>query len=1707
MPVASFTDKNTWWSELRQNGLLISPPLMEELLPEGPERPSYRRYQQLRDAYTKFIAWLESHNRQLSGDVEPLHQWLTVVLEDYLGHDSNRWDKGSNVPMDYSVESIDGERLRPSRVLYDSPEKKNPRLFVSFDKSNRVGMGKGRTEYGKFLELLRGNNQKLGLITNGSQFRLCYAGIDHDAWVEWEIDDWFDQEDLRARLDGFYSLLGPDSINRSNGVAYPLLHAVEESRTRQGDLSAVLGEQVREAVEEIIYAVEDAARKEPDLLNAVRFTPEGHELSDKEWLSALYQGASRIIMRMVVILFAEAKGMLPRDIHYYNESYGLEGLFESLQSALRHEGKLQLHEHHTAWSRLKSLFTLIYSGSPHSEITVPSYGGLLFRPGNPDSNDPVIRAISIFEDPRIRVSDYTVFEILQKLKIGTVKVKRGRSNTWASGPVDFGQLRTEYIGIIYEGLLDYELRRAKDEEPIVFLNMGTEPILPLPLLEEMPDKQLKELISDLKKEKTEGPDIDLDEVLEDAEEAETEEVDGSEDDEADETDEEPEDEEESLTRDEQLQQRAHAWAMRAVEVAGLVSRRKNEDDYYYEQRKAKEARNLLKQVVDSRGFYLSTSGGTRKGTGTFYTKPQLTVPTAQRTLKPLLYDEIEERLSPKTPDEILSIKVCDPACGSGSFLVAALDYITDALFKSVRKHAEIREYNESSVITLPRGEKSSALLQEETVSLPPTDERFEEMLRSKLKRHVVERCIYGVDMNPLAVELCKLSLWVETMDPQLPFGFLDHKIKTGNSLVGCWFDYFQDYPIMAWDRDSGDSTHSNGVHFKKGEWSKNIKRTLKERVKPEIRELITRQKELFKRSDVMSPAKIHNEALEVFQKLHELPMSANGIEKRERLYREKIRNNPDYQRLKDAFDLWCAVWFWPADSLGEEAPTPNNFFQPREDTWEIAGQVARDMRFFHWELEFPDVFVGEESGFSAMLGNPPWEILKPNSKEFFSWYDPLYRARGKQEALDEQTRLFDTNNRIERDWLQYNSTFKGYSNWVKNATNPWGYHDRNSEEESPFNLMDKGAQWRDSDKLHHLWKDQRKKRLTLSSKEHPYRYQGSADRNSYKMFLEYVHSLTRTGGRFGMIVPSGIYTDHGTSDLRQLFLDKSKWEWLFGFENKRAIFDIHRSFKFCPVIIEKGSETQNIQTSFMNHDPAAWEDAEKFSVPYPKDQVDQFSPNSKALLEIRTHRDLEILEKIYDGSVLLGDQSDEGWQIQYNREFDMTNDSKLFIPRPKAEEQGYRPDIYGRWLKGNWQDGQPDGLRCRAAGEYVNVAEGVIPARDGQAHILESGIESELIPLYVAKMINNYDFSDKGWVSGKGRGANWQIISNPKVLDPEYLMDIVDYNNNKNAVRSEKVAFKDITTAVHQRTMIASLIPDFPCVHSIPVLHSNIGFVLSRGLLSTINSFAYDFVCKQKISYLHLTYFMLGETPLPPLNQINKKVFYLTQLLSLSLSSQHLEFMPFWLKTNLILANELNRFNVHKLFALTRYERLRYTVILQSVVAELYSVSYSDYAYMLNINKNNPKGFWRVDQDKPLELRQTTLTLAAFRDLKEMGLEAFLNIEDPDGLPGCGWQIPEELTVNVNRDSIIEFDTAAGKTEKVRERLGPRFYPWQLEQSPEESWEECHIHARNILGKEKYDRLIAQLENGEEPTDGSDIKVGGPGQEDLFDKDSQIRLF
>ena len=1351
------------WDRLRHGGLLLDAPRLGEVA---------------RFAPAPLNAWQERELRrraaQLDSDGGVAADFVAFVLEELCGFSPAKgsWLRGNAVPAEWSRRAVTGETVRP-RHLWKTPA--GALLPVFFEKERKVGTGRGRRTVSQVLQWLRGGREQLALLTNGRQWRLIFAGLDFDAWCEGELDLWFEEGALSPQLDALRNLLAPAVWEPTEkGSPAPLLQAILDSRKGQAELSAVLGERVREAVEILVQAHGEVLKE---------------RCSDVP-PAEIYRAAVRVVMRLVVVLFAESRELLPRDNVTYHGSYGVTGLLEALEKLAARTGR-HLKQSWSAWPRLLALFRLVHQGSHHPELAVPAYGGELFAPAPVDgaeAGDGLTRALAVFESACFEqdlLSDRDVLRMLGLITRTQVRLRQGRASIAVQMPVDFSDLSSEYIGILYEGLLDFELRTVPAGDPVIFLAVGNQPALPLSRLEAMDDAALKSLLEAMK-DKSRAPDEEAEGSAEEAPESEE----GAEPGEAQEAEDEEEPEEsEALEGETEVQEgtdldprhttrtRAEAWARRAAVAGSLVRRPRGRQTperlANFETSLARKARQLVTRVVLPGEWYLVRWGGTRKGSGTFYTRPGLAVPTVQRTLRPLAYDPpaaadgTPDRFAlaplwvPKTPEAILALQVCDPACGSGSFPVAALRFLTDALYASLHHHGRIRDDGDRSVVALLGGEKPEHLA---TDLLPcrPDDDTFEPRLKALLRRYVVERCLYGVDIDPLAVELCRLTLWVETMDRDLPFSFLDHKIKCGNSLVGAWFDTAAHYPAMAWMREAGDEKHTRGVHSTAGERAGKLKAFKEKEVKPALVHFLSGAK-LFNEDQQASALATHETALNRLQQLHELPV--HDAAERARRYRDGILGDPALARLRDAFDLWCACWFWPADEV-EQAPLPTDLAAPRPETLARSQQLARAKRFFHWELEFPEVFTREKRGFDAILGNPPWDVAKPNSKEFFSNLDPLYRAYGKQEALRRQAELF-ADEAIERAWLDYSADFRALSNFMGSAARPFGDPAEAATNAERFSLTKSSVK---NLNLHASWRVARAKSTGFADTAHPFRHQGSGDVNLYKLLLEQAHALLRVGGRLGFLVPSGLYSDHGSQALRRLFLDLCRWEWIFGFENRDGIFAIHRSYKFNPVIIEKGGATVAIRTAFMRRKLEDWARAEELATDYPRERVAQFSPRSVAILEIQSKRDLEILEKIYANSVLLGDDGPDGWGITYAREFDMTNDSELFPPRPWWESEGYRPDEYSRWLKGRWRPRTAD---SSAPSEIrrADLPPGVILSREGTEWIHEGEIEGTAVPLYEGRMIGQFDFSKKAWISGKGRKAEWAEIEwSKKSLQPQYLV-------------------------------------------------------------------------------------------------------------------------------------------------------------------------------------------------------------------------------------------------------------------------------------------------------------------------------------------------
>jgi len=1691
------SETHIWWASLNHSGFLLDEQRLRANFPSEPAQSlSSWAVEQLRGAYTDFA--------DDPDDAANRTRLLTVLFENVCGLDHTGGGKWNRKPdSTWTHRSVTGEAVRPAYV-WDGPG--GSRLSVFTTPEKRLGVGHGRRAVARVLEWMRARNEPLAVLSNGHQIRIVWAGADSSASCESNSELWLVEGAPGPQLDALRILLSPAALmpveDKSSRTLSRLLRGILDSRKGQTELSALLGERVRLAVERLIQS-------HGSFLNALANPPTPADT---------YVAACRVIMRLVFSFFAESRELLPRSLPIYHQSYSLAGLLTDLDRAAGGSRGERLTHRFGAWPRLLALFRLIHDGSEHEALPLLAYGGTLFAPGAKESFDGISRALWVFENACFdsahpTMPDREVWELLRLLTKTTLRVRQGSGSTTITVPVDFSDLSSEYIGILYEGLLDYELRSVSaGEGAVIFLAVGNEPALPLARLEAMQDAALKDLFEKFKKAAKAAPDEGEDEETEEdsAEEEETA---------AEETPLEPVEVEEpvvaaDLPAREAALLRAHTWAKKAATQAGLVKKPRAKGGaaaLEFERNLDTAARSLVRRLVLPGEWYLVRWGGTRKGAGTFYTRPGLSLPTIRRALEPLAYDHAADgSLIPKTPEVILALKVGDPACGSGTFPVGSLRYLTDALFHSVFHHrwlerAEERQADGSlQEVIRPiekRGGKHPLLQRARDEVAFRNALHDEDSLRGFLKRLVVENCLYGMDLDPLAIELARLALWVETMDRRLPFGFLDHKFRCGNGLVGTWLDTFQHYPVMAWERDGGDSTFKNFVHHfrekvitrgkKAGTterlgdvWTAALAIHLDEVIRPSLRTYIeeTTIPVFALLAAFHEPNQLLNEARDAFASIH---ASITDPSAQQRAF-EEWQASPHYQNLRAALDLWCAIWFWPAEKLAS-APTPLTFAQPTPEALAISEELRRQLRFFHWELEFPDVFTADRAGFDALLGNPPWEIQKPNSMEWFSNVDPLYRTYGNTEAAAKQTAFFNADRAVEDAWLGYVARIKALSNFTKFAGFAFGDPEAHENKAFRFSLSRSATE---NDALHARWRPKRARLNGFADPAHPFRHQGSADINTYKLFAEQSIALLRSGGRLGFILPSGIYSDKGSAALRGVLLDHCRWEWCFGFENREGIFDIHRSFKFAALIVSKGGQTAAVRTAFMRRHVEDWAQAESVALDYPRELVDKLSPLSKSLLEIRDPRDRALLDLMYSRGVLLGDKSTRGWGLTYAREFDMTNDAKLFPPLPKWESQGYRPDEYGHWLKGAWRsisefnvsgsesEDWPHSTHVRA--NSVRQRPGLLLSRDGTEAIRVEDIADMAVPLYEGRMIGQFDFSQKGWVSGKGRTAEWRDIPwEEKRIEPQFLMAYRSANAAQKGVFS-KLGQMRVTSATNSRTLISTFLHGVPCGDKVATLR--LGNERDTLLLvSILNSFIYDWHLRTRVTGLQVDQHVLYATAAPLLaSLVGAK---LIAEIATSLACPNHSFAPVWQQSS-----SSRTKNWYSMWALTEHERLRLRAISDAVAAKLFGLDTDSYRWVLGgcdypksafrerglTSKLDPKGFWRVDKTLEPELRHTVLAQVAFADLQAQGLDTFLA-----GPNSEGWQLPETLCL---ADYGLGHDDCARVPQPVAARLGPRFLPWQLDKDPATSWAECEAHANLLDQLWRHARTLAGTsESSSEP--------------------------
>jgi len=862
-----------WLSLVPVSGPFLSLPVLMEAFPQGLDAHDAEHARLLRLAYEE---WDDSFQKK-NTDPSIHDAWIKFVLTKTLEFDEDLLAEGQAIPQTLHVEVPEhGELLKPNLVLNDPATNKARMLIQKYPRTQDLtsyvaGSRWKASPDTRMTDLLHGTGVRLGIVTNGYHWMLVDAPKgETTGYASWYASMWREE---KITLQAFRTLL---SMTRFFGVSDDenIEALLTKSASNQQEVTDQLGAQVLRAVEVLIQSLDKADQDH------------GRELLEGVTEAVLYESALNVMMRLVFLFCAEERELIPtKPFPVYEQNYSVSTISKQLREIADQHGEELLERRYDAWPRLLSAFRAVYGGLAHDDVYMPAYGGRLFDP----DRFPFLEGRKLgttwqdTEATPLPVNNRTVLHLLEALQLLQVKVPGG-------GPAEarrlsFRALDIEQIGHVYEGLLDHTAKRAT--EPTVGLIGKKEPEVAMQKLEQEREKGDKSFFDFLKKECGSSRKWEnyLDVELDDRQERRLRTACGN---------------------DESLFERVKPFA-------GLI----RDDSFGYP------------VVVPEKSVFV-TAGTDRRSSGTHYTPRSLTEPIVQYTLEPLVYvgpaegkPKAEWKL--KSAAELLDVKICDMACGSGAFLVQAARYMSQRLMEAWDAAKEA--HPDVPGIT-PEGTPSTGEANESLIPYDPAERTVYAM------RIVAQRCLFGVDVNPLATEMAKLSLWLLTLAKDKPFEFLDHAIRSGDSLVG-----LHDIDQLR--------------HFS---------------LKPDADDAV-----LFKGplNDAV------DEAIELRLKLEDMPSNTvEDVEAQEELLKEA---EDKIARLRCAADLLVSAEFWGEDAKDKQekvrhaAVVAGHYIEkgPTEEFEEKAEKERRGQKMFHWPLEFPEVVV-ERGGFDAFVGNPPF---------------------------------------------------------------------------------------------------------------------------------------------------------------------------------------------------------------------------------------------------------------------------------------------------------------------------------------------------------------------------------------------------------------------------------------------------------------------------------------------------------------------------------------------------------------------------------------------------------------------------------------------------------------------------------------------------------------------------------------------------------------
>ncbi|MCX7049223.1 MAG: N-6 DNA methylase [Candidatus Sumerlaeota bacterium] len=575
----------------------------------------------------------------------------------------------------------------------------------------------------------------------------------------------------------------------------------------------------------------------------------------------------------------------------------------------------------------------------------------------------------------------------------------------------------------------------------------------------------------------------------------------------------------------------------------------------------------------------SAAGSERKTTGSYYTPSSLVNCLLDSALEPVM-NGAAKASDPEMA--ILNLKVCDPACGSGHFLIAAAH-------RMAKRLATVRTRDEE-----------------------PSPEAIQHALRD-----VISHCIYGVDINPMAIELCKVNLWMEALEPGKPLSFLDAHIQCGDSLVGVSPNLdISEIPDEAFNPAFGDDKATASA--------------LKKRNKRERTGQLGLRFEVTVLSNLEDLARyLANRSAQV----DAMPEDDSAqVQAKSKAY-DELHATREYLSNRLELDLWTAAFFWSIPkSDGESllAPTQQELIQLRNGG-ELDSRIVEDVKklaerlnFFHWELAFPKVFSGENPGFDCVLGNPPWEKNEVEERPFFASIRPdissATNASKRKKMIQDLER---TDCGLFMRWIDYK---------------------------------------RDRDAIDKFFRFSNALPLTAAGKY-----------NLYSLFAERTINLLSHEGRCGLIVQTGIATEDTTKQFFKSVSESGRLISLYDFENRLGLFaGIHRSIRFS--LITLGGKRINIEKTnyaFLLLTPDDLSIHERRFFLTPTDYA-LINPNTRNCPIFRNIQEANLARRIYRFIPVLEIENVQNpWNLLIRRQFNIADDSELLRTYDDLVNDGY----------------------------------------------------------------------------------------------------------------------------------------------------------------------------------------------------------------------------------------------------------------------------------------------------------------------------------------------------------------------------------------------------------------------------------------------------